>query len=57
MAKIEHVLKIGMIRFKKRLFCDLLSVRLLSHHMCLLGVLQQSDMRDTLVFVDFDYTK
>lgn len=35
----------------------LIPVRLVSHHMRLLGVLHRSDDRDVLVLVDYDDTK
>jgi hypothetical protein len=36
---------------------DLIPVRLVSHHMRLLGVLKQAEAADSLVLVDFDMTK
>ena len=36
---------------------SLIAVRLVSHHMRLLGLLHRSDDRDTLVLVDYDDTK
>ena len=35
----------------------LIPVRLVSHHMRLLGILYRADQEDTLVLVDFDNTK
>ncbi len=36
---------------------DLIPVRLVSHHLRLLGVLKHDEKSDTLVLVDYDDTK